>query len=113
MFIRILGKEIGMGQVYILMISDGRGHASATPFSTYKLAEEYTSNLEEAQKYIEGNAFKGVKRYTDRDLIVPPFFNDGKLLYCSIVCTLLRGEEYYTWRAIYEQKMLNGNEMDD
>ena len=89
--------------MYILMISDGKSHSSATPFFDYGHACEYAHKLEEGQKYIEGNSFKGVRRYTNRDLIVPPFFNGGKMLYCSVVETLFRNESCLTWRAIYEQ----------
>ena len=93
-----------MDNIFILMISDGKGHSSATPFNTYEAAEDHAEWLEGAQKRIEGNSFVGVRHYNDRDLVVPPFFNEGKMRYCSVVTTMFRGEEAYTWRAIYEQE---------
>lgn len=105
MLIWILGKKVSDMKIYIVMMSDGKGHSSASPFQTYEEAEEYVEKLEGSQKYIEGNSFKGVQRYYNRDLIVPPFFNNGKMMYCSIVTTLFRGEESFTWRVIYEQDM--------
>ena len=94
-----------MDNIFILMISDGKGHSSATPFSTYEKAENYVEWLEVAQKRIEGNSYAGIRYYHDRDLVVPPFFNEGKMLYCSVVTTMFRGEETYTWRVIYEQEI--------
>ena len=94
-----------MDNIFILMISDGKGHSSATPFKTYEAAENHVEWLEDAQKIIEGNSFTGIRRYNNSNLVVPPFFNQGKMRYCSVVTTMFRGEEAYTWRVIYEQEI--------
>ena len=92
-------------KMYVLMISDGKSNSSAILFETEREAFDYTVELEEGQKFIEGSSYKCIRKYRHKDLVVPPFFNSGKFLYCSVVTTLFRGEESYTWRAIYEQEV--------
>ena len=96
-----------MEKIYVLMTSGSDGKSSASVFETLESAKHVAEKREVRQQKIEGNAVEDVSHYADNELVTPPFFNIGKMLYCSFIQTKFREESHGTWRAIYEQKIGN------
>lgn len=94
-----------MDRIYVLMTGGSDGKSSASLFETFDYAKAEAEKREDGQQKIEGNAVEYISHYADNELATPPFFNIGKMLYCSLVETKFRGEIHGTWRAIYEQKI--------
>lgn len=87
------------------MTGGSDGKSSASLFETFESAKSEAEKREDGQQKIEGNAVEYVSHYADNELVTPPFFNIGKMLYCSLIQTKFRGESHGTWRVIYEQKI--------
>lgn len=87
------------------MTGGSDGKSSASLFETFDYAKAEAEKREDGQQKIEGNAVEYISHYADNELATPPFFNIGKMLYCSLIRTKFRGELHRTWRVIYEQKI--------
>lgn len=89
-------------KIYNLMVNSGT-MASSHLFEKKEDALSYVEWLEEGQQRLEGNGLIHVFHYGATEMVTPPFFVEGKRIYCSRAVNAL--SEVFTWRVIYEQEL--------
>lgn len=89
-------------KVYNVLINSGK-MTSSQLFEKEEDAIDYVKWLEDGQQRLEGHGMVHIFHYDGVEVVNPPFFIEGKRIYCSRAVNGL--SDVYTWRTVYEQEL--------